>query len=429
MTARRRNITALVVSNALGGVGVAAGAAVGALLTERLGGTSVAGAAQAVGVLAAAIVAIPLANLAARRGRRVSLTLGYLTAAAGALVIILSAVVGSLAVQLLGMALFGVANATTLQSRFAAADDAPAATRARTMSVVVWATTIGSVLGPNLTAPGDRLGQSLGLPALAGPYVFTLVALALAGVTMAALYRAPAPVDTVAQPGDGPGATPEKPLGARAAIGWAWRHPVARFGLVMPACAHAVMIVVMVMTPLHMRHEGMSLELVGLVISVHILGMFALSPVFGWLADRIGGVRTTMVGIGLLVVALVLGFSAAMSDGGQTAEAGAHAGHGASTASLTAVALVILGLGWSASVIGASALLASVAEPRVRVPLQGASDAAMNYAGAAAAAVAGPLLAWGGFAAVNTVGAVVLIPAVVVLFGASRAPRWASANV
>jgi len=414
--ARRRNITALVVSNALGGVGVAAGAAVGALLTERLGGTSVAGAAQAVGVLAAAIAAIPLANLAARRGRRVSLSLGYSMAALGALVIITSAVVGSLAVQLLGMALFGVANATTLQSRFAAADDAPAATRGRTMSVVIWATTIGSVLGPNLTAPGDELGQDLGLPALAGPYVFTLVALALAAVTVGALYRAPAPV--------GARTAPVTPLGARAAVAWAWRHPVARFGLVMPACAHAVMIVVMVMTPLHMRHEGMSLELVGLVISVHILGMFALSPVFGWLADRIGGVRTTMVGIGLLVVALVLGFTAATADGGQSA---AHAGHAASSATLTAVALVVLGLGWSASVIGASALLASVAEPQVRVPLQGASDAAMNYAGAAAAAVAGPLLAWGGFAAVNTVGAVVLVPAVVVLVRAARAPRWARA--
>jgi MFS family permease len=421
VTARRRNITALVVSNALGGVGVAAGAAVGALLTERLGGTSVAGAAQAVGVLAAAVAAIPLANLAARRGRRVSLTLGYLMAATGALVIILSALVESLAAQLLGMALFGVANATTLQSRFAAADDAPVESRARTMSVVVWATTIGSVLGPNLTAPGDEVGQGLGLPTLAGPYVFTLVALALAAVTVAALYRAPAPVET-ARSGDGPRTEPQKPLSARAATAWAWRHPVARFGLVMPACAHAVMIIVMVMTPLHMRHEGMSLELVGLVISIHILGMFALSPLFGWLADRVGGVRTTMVGIGLQVVALVLGFSAAMSDGADGA--GAHASH-ASTASLTAVALLILGLGWSASVIGASALLASVAEPHVRVPLQGASDAAMNSAGAAAAAVAGPLLAWGGFQAVNTVGAIVLIPAVVVLVRAGRAPRWA----
>jgi MFS family permease len=186
------------------------------------------------------------------------------------------------------------------------------------------------------------------------------------------------------------------------------------------------MIVVMVMTPLHMQHEGMTLELVGLVISLHILGMFALSPVFGWLADRLGGVRTAAVGAGLLAVALALGATAALadgaaSDGGTAAVHAAHAGTGVPTEVLTAVALLVLGLGWSASVIGASALLVSVVEPHVRVPLQGVADATMNYAGAAAAAVAGPVLAWGGFAAVNGVAAVVLVPAVVMLVLARQA--------
>ncbi|MCA5894485.1 MFS transporter [Isoptericola sp. NEAU-Y5] len=415
---RRRNLTALVLGNALSGVGVAVGASVGALLTERLGGTSVAGLAQAVGVLAAAIAAIPLANLAARRGRRVALGLGYALAAAGALITVLSAVAGSLPVQLVGIGLFGIANAVTLQSRFAAADDAPAASRARTMSVVVWATTVGSVLGPNLSAPGDDLGAGLGLPPLAGPYVLALVALLAASTVVTALYRAPARAD-----GDDdavPTGSPlVPPLGSRAALRWAWHHPVARFGLVMPACAHAVMIVVMVMTPLHLQHAGMSLEVVGVVISLHIVGMFAFSPVFGWLADKIGGVRTTAVGIGLLAVALVLGVTAAATA---PAEA-VHAAHGAAPAggpTLTAAALLVLGLGWSACLIGASALLASVVEPQVKLPLQGVSDAAMNYAGAAAAAVAGPVLAWGGFGAVNGVGALILAPAILALVSAAR---------
>ncbi|AEG45570.1 MFS transporter [Isoptericola variabilis] len=412
---RRRNVAALVASNALAGVGVAVGAAVSALLTERLGGTSVAGVAQAVGVLAAAVAAIPLARLAARRGRRTALGLGYGAAAVGALVIVLSAVLGSLLVQLAGIALFGLANAATLQSRFAAADDAPAETRGRTMSVVVWATTVGSVLGPNLSAPGDALGRRLGVPELAGPFLLALVALLAAAAVVAALYRGPARADAPDP------AVAVVPATSRQAIGWARRHPVTRFALVMPACAHAVMIVVMVMTPLHMQHEGMTLELVGLVISLHILGMFALSPVFGWLADRVGGVRTAAVGTGLLAVALALGATAALADGGA---AGAHAGHaadgGAPTEVLTAVALLVLGLGWSASVIGASALLASVVEPHVRVPLQGVSDAAMNYAGAAAAAAAGTVLAWGGFGAVNGVAALVLLPALAMLLLARR---------
>jgi predicted MFS family arabinose efflux permease len=326
---------------------------------------------------------------------------------------------GSLAVQLAGIALFGVANATTLQSRFAAADDAPAATRGRTMSVVVWATTVGSVLGPNLTAPADALGRRLGVPELAGPFLLALVALLAAACVVVGVYRGPSRAT-------GPDPTPAVvPVKARQALAWARRNRTARFALVMPACAHAVMIVVMVMTPLHMQHEGMTLELVGLVISMHILGMFALSPVFGWLADRVGGVRTAAVGAGLLTVALALGATAALADGASDAGAAAgHAAHGAAgvpTEVLTAVALLVLGLGWSASVIGASALLASVVEPHVRVPLQGVADATMNYAGAAAAAVAGPVLAWGGFAAVNGVAAVVLVPAVVMLALARRA--------
>ncbi len=125
--------------------------------------------------------------------------------------------------------------------------------------------------------------------------------------------------------------------------------------------------------------------------------------------------RTTALGIGLLAVALVLGFTAAA-----TTATDAHATHGGGNPTLTAVALLVLGLGWSAGLIGASALLAGVVEPHVKVPLQGASDAAMNYAGAAAAAVAGPVLAAGGFEAVNVVGAVILVPAVVALVVSAR---------
>ena len=190
------------------------------------------------------------------------------------------------------------------------------------------------------------------------------------------------------------------------------------------AVAHAVMIMVMVMTPVHMQHGGMSLQLVGIVISLHVLGMFALSPVFGWLADRFGPLRVAVGGMVLQAAAVVLGFAAAA----MVPDVGAHAGHGAAapavdTEVLTAVALVLLGLGWSACVIASSAVLASVAEPHVKLPLQGATDALMNYFGAGSAALAGPLLAWGGFQAVNTAGAILLVPAVVTVILAVRAPK------
>ncbi|WP_460980189.1 MFS transporter, partial [Pseudactinotalea suaedae] len=388
MAQSRRNLAALVASNLLGGVGVASGVAVGALLAERLGGTAIAGLAQAASVLGAAVAAVPLATMAAKAGRRRALTLGYVLAVAGAVLIITAGIVGQLIVLLVGLGLFGVAQACNLQSRYAAADDVPADRRARTMSIVIWATTIGSVAGPNLTAPGDRLGVSLGLPELVGPYLFSVVSFAAAATVIGLLFRptraaggvaaaaAAAAPPRAAQPvGPEPTAPAPAPVpsgaekvGALAALRWAAGNPRARFAVVLIASAHAVMVMVMVMTPLHMQHHGMTLELIGIVISLHVLGMYALSPVWGWAADRFGTVRTALAGMAVEGTAVVLGYIAAFGD-----------------SELTMVALTVLGLGWSGCVIAGSALLTAAAPERVRVPLQGATDAGMNYAGAGAA--------------------------------------------
>ncbi|MEU7913292.1 MFS transporter [Microbispora bryophytorum] len=394
-------VGALVVSNLLGGVAVASGIAVGGLLLERFGGTSLAGLGQAASVLGAAVAAVPLAGVAARHGRRRSLALGYAIAVLGGALIVGAAVVAQLVVLLAGLALFGVGQAVNLQSRYAAADGAAPGARARAMSIVIWATTIGSVAGPNLSEVADRFGRWLGLPGLTGPYVLSVVSFALAGVVVAVFLRpgarSSAPVTNQADTGQA--------VGAVAALRWAAADPAARFAVVLVAVAHAMMVMVMVMTPLHMQHHGMSLQLVGVVISVHVLGMYALSPVFGWLTDRLGAVRMACAGMLMLATAVALGFVAASAAEGSA---------------LTALALTVLGLGWSASVISASALLTGTAADHVRVPLQGATDAGMNYAGAAAAALAGPILAAGGFHAVNVAAAVILVPAVAAATAAVR---------
>ncbi|MBE3010934.1 MFS transporter [Microbispora sp. NEAU-D428] len=402
---RNRGIGALVTGNLLGGVAVASGIAVGGLLLERLGGTSVAGLGQAASVLGAAVAAVPLAGVAARHGRRRSLALGYAIAVLGGVLIVTAAVVAQLAVLLAGLAMFGVGQAVNLQSRYAAADGAAPGARARAMSIVIWATTIGSVAGPNLSEVADRFGRWLGLPGLAGPYVFSVVSFALAGAVVAVFLR---PAVRSSAPAGNEADKSRRTVGAVAALRWAAADPAARFAVVLIAVAHAMMVMVMVMTPLHMQHHGMSLQLVGVVISLHVLGMYALSPVFGWLADRIGAIRTACAGMLMLGAAVVLGFVAASASEGST---------------LTALALIVLGVGWSASMISASALLAGTAADHVRVPLQGATDAGMNYAGAAAAALAGPILAAGGFRAVNVAAAVILVPAVATAVAALRRGR------
>ncbi|NLT29209.1 MAG: MFS transporter, partial [Propionibacterium sp.] len=387
--------------------GVASGIAVGALLVGSVGGTALAGVGQAVSVLGSAIAAVPLARIAAARSRRAALTGGYLLAVLGAIVVIGSAVAGALMPLLVGLGLFGVATAAGLQTRYAAADVADPTTRGRTLSLVVWGTTIGSVLGPNLSTVGARLGERVGVPGLAGPYLFSVVAFTLAALVIRILLPIP-PASEQPTADHAPGRGPARPVSAWAAVGWAMRHRVARFALLLIAVAHAVMVRVMSMTPLHIEHHGHGLQLVGLVISLHILGMYALSPVFGLIADRWGAMPVAFGALVTLAISLVLG-AVAGPTGNMT---------------LTTVALVALGLGWSMALIASSALFAGVDSGEVRVPLQGATDALMSYSGAAAAVLGGPLIALIGYAGLNLVSMAVLVPATVFgLFAAGTRPK------
>ncbi|SDB80966.1 Predicted arabinose efflux permease, MFS family [Raineyella antarctica] len=384
----KRPIALLMLTNVLGGVGVASGIAVGALLVQQVAGTAWSGFGQALSVLGAAIAAVPLAQLAARRGRRTALATGYRLAALGAAAVVLGAVLQSAVVLFVALLLFGIAQATNLQTRYAGAEYAAGPRKATLMSLVFWATTIGSVVGPNLSTAGGRLGQSLRLPDLSGPYLFGIVAFLLASLVAMLL---PPSTTTPAATGRG-----RSGISALAALRWAMAHPTARFAVLLTAVAHGVMVGVMSMTPVQVRGHGHGLEMVGLVISLHILGMYAFSPVFGWLADRIGAIRVAGIGLVVLLAATVTGLLAAN-------------GHLA----LTMVALVLLGLGWSASIISASALLAGVDSGEVRVPLQGANDALMNYVGAGAAIIGGPVMAFLGYGGLNIGAALLLVPAVI----------------
>lgn len=402
MSARRGHLLVLIASQLLSGVGVASGVAVGGLLAERLTGTVAwAGFAQTSSVLGAGIWAIPLARLAAHRGRRWSLAAGYLLACLGAAVVLVSALLDAPAVMFAGAACFGAATAAGLQARFAATEVSSAAYRARSLSIVLWSTTLGSVVGPNLADAGGVLGTRLGIEPLAGPYVFSLLAFGAAAVVIMTLLRvAPAT-----------GAGPARPhLGLVASLRLGWSRPQTRMALVAIACSHTVMVGVMVMTPVHMQGMGLSLSLVGIVLSVHILGMYGASPLMGWLTDRVSA-------HGTLVVSLVV-FAAALSLAALSGRLGTPA---------LLVALGLLGLGWSAGIIGGSTLVAAGTDPDQRLSVQGAGDALMNFAAAAAAALSGPVLGWGGYPALAAVAAVALVPMAALtvrglLTGRSRTP-------
>lgn len=384
---QRRTVAVLVTSQVLGGVGAVSGLAVGGLLAEELSGsTSLAGLAQTASVLGAALLAVPLARLAGAHGRRPALATGYALGCAGALTVVLAAALGWFWLLLVGTLLFGGGTAAGLQARYAATDSASAAGRGRALSVVVWATTVGAVAGPNLAGPGGRLGDSVGLPTLAGPFLFSLLAF-LAAALVVALALAVPPRRSTSASGRGPG--------AMAALRVAAGIPRALLGLTAVATAHAVMVAVMVMTPVHLTHGGASLRVVGIVISAHVAGMYAASPLMGWLADRAGRVPGVLVGVSLLAASLLVGGTA----GGDDARVG--------------IALALLGLGWSASLVAGSTLLSESVPDEARTSVQGVSDLVMGVAAASAGAVSGVVLAASGYAGLNAAAALLLVPVLV----------------
>ncbi|CAM3983015.1 MFS transporter [Janibacter anophelis] len=401
---QRRTIATLAGSQVLGGVGVSAGAAVGALLAADVSGSEAwAGLGGTAQTLGGALAAIVVARIMAAKGRRPGLVAGYALAIIGGLLIVAASVIGSFALLLLGFLFFGGATAANSQARFAATDLADEVHRGRHLSIVVWATTIGAVAGPNLTGPGRWVAEQLHLPVLVGPYVLSLLGVGLAAAVLGAALR-PDPLLTArARDVDHvePGHEHESPTN-----GWATitSRPDALVGVLAMALGHTVMVSVMIMTPLHMRHGHASLEVIGLVISLHVLGMYALSPVTGWAVDRWGGRAIIGLGSAILLTASLLAAS--------TAE-----GH---SAPLT-TALVLLGLGWSCTLIAGSTLLTAVIPLRQRPAAQGLADVAMGLAGGGGGALAGLVVGWWGYPALALLaGGTALLVGLLVPLGSRR---------
>lgn len=388
--AQRRVVSTLMAAQVLGGLGVGATLSVGSLLIVQVtGNESLSGLAATTSTLGAAIAGIPLAKLAVRRGRRVALSLGNLIAVLGAVLVVSAAATGAGWLLFVGMAALGVASAVQLQSRFAAADLADRRSRARDLSLVVWSTTVGAVLGPNLVGPGERLGAVLGLPELTGVFAFTVVAQLASALTILIFLR-PDPLLLGRRLAEQNLASGHRPENVAISLSPERAVRVQRLAIAIIALGHAVMVGVMAMTPLHLMHGGHGVSVIGLTISLHIAGMYALSPVFGALTGRIGAVPVVLGGGAVLLVSVACtGFF----------------GH---SSGIVQLGLVLLGLGWSAVTVAGAALLTGVTPLESRTKRQGQSDTTMNLAGAAAGAGSGLLFAAGGFPLVSGVAAVVL---------------------
>jgi MFS family permease len=398
---QKKTVRTLVMGQALGGFGLGSTLSVGAIMAVELSGsTAWSGAAATLSTLGSAASAIPLANLAYRKGRRVALGFGAGLAILGASGMILATILRSFPVELIALFLLGAGSAVGLQARFAAVDLPLERPKARDLSLVVWATTVGAVIGPNLIAPGEALGLNLGLPHLAGPFLFTIAA--QLGSTMVFWFGLRPDPLIVARDLAGLNPNRKRP-GMKAAIAVIREFPIAGYSVLSIALGHMVMVSVMSMTPAHLSETGHSLADVGLTISLHISGMYAFSPVFGWLADKTSPRTTIIIGQLIFLASLII------------------AGFGANDFVMVVVGLFLLGLGWSASTVAGSALLSQSLSTDNKTKVQGFSDTLMNLSGAFGGAVSGTILAVYGFGGLN---AAALAPVILIVFATTFSRRW-----
>jgi MFS family permease len=396
---QRRTLRVLFATQVLGGVGTAVGLSVGALLAADMVGVALSGLAQSAAVVGTALVAIPATRIVERRGRRPSLAAAYGVATLGSVGVVAAAMSGSVPLLFLGLFLFGGSSTAGYQARYAAVDLAPTAARARQLSLIVWATTIGAVAGPNLAPFAGAALARYGVPTLAAPFAFSGALFVVAAAVLVALLRPdPLVVARETQGGGAPaaGSANVDKTGMGAALRWVASSAEARLGMTATAVGHLVMVGVMAMTPVHIRGAGhdaaLTLRIVGVVLSLHIAGMFAFAPLTGWLTDRYGRRPVIFGAIAVLLLACAVAGTA---------------GHG--TAQLAA-GLTLLGLGWSGTMVAGSTLLSESVPTSLRPSAQGLADVTMSLAGAVAGALSGVVVGWGGYPTLTLIAAAATLP-------------------
>jgi MFS family permease len=383
---RHRALATYFVSVALTSTGYIATFTIAALAAPELTGSRASsGLPSAVAVAGTAVAATLLSTLMARRGRRAGIVAGLAIGVVGAAAGLLSLFVGSFALLLVGSLAIGFANSASQLTRYAAADLSTSA-RASALSLVVWGSTIGAVIGPNLAAPAGSVASSLGWDPLAGGLAAALI-FVLAALVVASLGpRAPGPLPEALDHRTAPSVSTLSLL-SRLLGTVHGRTAVLALG-----SGQLVMVLIMTMTPLHLHEAGHGLEIVGLVIGAHTLGMFGLAPVSGRLTDRLGAPTVAGIGFGVLAVA---GLLAALTP--------------AAAGSVLAAPLFLLGLGWSLTFVSGSAMISGAGPLSERARLQGATETLVWTVAAVSSLASGFVLDLVGYQLMAVIGASVAV--------------------
>jgi len=396
----KRTLFVVVMSQIFGGAGLAAGITVGALIArDMLGTDSFTGVPSALFTFGSVVAAFSVGRISQRFGRRYGLSLGFITGGIGAIGVIIATTMGNIPFLFVSLFVYGAGTATNLQARYAGTDLANDKQRAKAISIAMVSTTIGAVAGPNLVTPMGNFAMTLGIPALAGPFILAAAAYIVAGLILF-IYLKPDPfliakaiAEVQEQQNELKGIADNNVIS----------NTINRIGIIVGALvlvlSHFVMVSVMTMTPIHMQNHGTGLSAVGMVIGLHIAAMYLPSLVTGYLVDRLG--RSFMVVVSGITLSLA-GLTAAFSPGDSLV--------------WLAVALILLGLGWNFGLISGTAIIVDSTSMKTRAKTQGSVDVWVAIAGTAGSLLSGIIVAYSSYAILGFLGmylSLLLIPLVI----------------
>ena len=394
---QQHTLRVLVVAQVLSGAGLAAGITVGALLAQdMLGSTGLAGLPSALFTAGSALAAVGVGRISQSHGRRPGLATGYAVGAVGSVGVVVAAVLDSPVLLFGTLFIYGAGSATNLQARYAGADLADPGHRARAISTVLVATTLGGVVGPLLAAPTGQLAHMVGVPHLAGPFLLAGVAYAAAAAFLAVRLR-PDPLLHAREVAASEAATAAQPGAVRVAAPAEVSHGIVLGTLVM-VLTQIVMVAIMTMTPVHMHDHGHGTAASGAVIAVHVAAMYLPSPLTGRLVDRVGSTTMAVASGGTLLAAGVLAASAPDDS-----------------VVLLALALALLGLGWNFGLVSGSAIITNAAPLETRARTQGLVDVSIAVAGAGGGLMSGVVVDLASYSLLSLGGgllALAIVPAI-----------------
>jgi len=387
---RGRLMATLFLAQVGGSTGHSIGMAVGGIMAAEITGTNTwSGVPVGIGALGTALASWPLARLMARSGRRPGLALGYGLAVLGAALGMAGVLIRSFPLLLAGMALFGIANTSNLLARYAAADVSPVGQRGRAMGLIVWGSTAGSIIGPNLMGPAVGVGALFGLSPVGSAFLISLAGYGLAALLIEILLR-PDPLAIAGRieehlSGDG---LPERPR----SLGAILSQPKVRIALGALMTSQIVMIGTTSTSPVYLHDHGHHVHTIGLAVAFHLAGMYVASPLSGWLSDVFGRLAMIATGGLVLVAAVAVAGLAPASD-----------------SALVILGLFLNGIGWNLAFVAGSALLTDALAPAERTSVQGLADLIMGLMGALGSAAGGMVLGVWGFPVLNALGAVLAL--------------------